>query len=45
MRGNGDGEGWSYIAESKGFDESKSAEIRGLLYRGDLPPSVARAAS
>ncbi len=41
MRGSGDYEGWSYIVYMNGYDDDSSADMHGLLYRGDLPPSVA----
>ena len=42
MEGTGDSEGWSYVAvHSDGDGDQRYEDVRGLLYRGDLPPSVA----
>jgi hypothetical protein len=40
MEGSGEYEGWSYVAFFSGLDDSASGDVRGILYRGDLPPSV-----
>jgi hypothetical protein len=38
--GTGPNEGWSYIGFWTDFDRN-GWDVRGVLYRGDLPPSVA----
>lgn len=42
LEGSGDYEGWSYVAVHRDVEGDQHYEdVRGLLYRGDLPPSVA----
>ena len=40
FEGSGAYEGWSYVAVLTDFDRA-STDVRGVSYRGDLPPSVA----
>lgn len=39
--GAGDYEGWTYVRLISDADGDASWDVRGILYRGDLPPSVA----
>ena len=41
LEGSGAYEGWSYVAVLTDFDRA-GTDVRGVLYRGDLPPSVAQ---
>jgi hypothetical protein len=42
LEGTGDYEGWSYVAVHRDVEGDRHYEdVRGILYRGDLPPSVA----
>lgn len=40
-RGSGAYEGWSYVAVLTDYDRA-GTDVRGVPYRGDLPPSVAQ---
>ena len=41
FEGNGAYEGWSYVAVLSDFDRP-GRDVRGVVYRGELPPSVAQ---
>ena len=43
LEGNGAYEGWSYVAVLSDFDRpGGDRDARGVVYRGELPPSVAQ---